>query len=81
MIGKRLFWEAARRIIQNPEVQQRATDMASEVYVRAKPTLENAGRQISESMRDAAAEHDPLKDPVGFVKSLKNKALPPEDRS
>lgn len=81
MFGKSLLWEAARRIVQNPEVQQRATDMASEAYVRAKPKLENAGRQISESMKDAAAEHDPLHDPIGFVKSLKNKALPPEDRS
>jgi len=81
MFGKSLLWEAARRIVQNPEVQQRATDIASEAYVRAKPKLENAGRQISESMRDAAAEHDPLQDPFGFVKSLKNKALPPEDRS
>ncbi|WP_193171039.1 hypothetical protein [Nisaea nitritireducens] len=81
MIGKGLLWAAARRIVQNPEVQQRATDIAAEVYTRAKPKLDNAGRQISESMRDAAAEHDPIQDPVGFVKSLKNKALPPEDRS
>lgn len=81
MIGKGLLWEAARRLVQNPEVQQRATDIAAEVYTRAKPKLDNAGRQISESMRDAAAEHDPLQDPVGFVKSLKGKALPPEGRS
>ncbi|MEO9899266.1 MULTISPECIES: hypothetical protein [Alphaproteobacteria] len=78
MFGKSLLWEAARRIVQNPEVQQRATDIAAEVYVRAKPKLENAGRQISESVRDAAGEHDPLQDPVGFVKTLKKRALPPE---
>tara|TARA_R110002012_G_scaffold32055_2_gene95234 strand:- start:3465 stop:3710 length:246 start_codon:yes stop_codon:yes gene_type:complete len=80
MIGKGLLWAAARRIMQNPEVQQRATDIAAEAYTRAKPTLENAGRQISESMRDAAAEHDPMQDPIGFVKSLKKKALPPQGR-
>lgn len=79
MIGKRLIWEAARRIAQNPEVQEKAATIAAEIYVRAKPTLENAGKQISESAKDAAQEHDPLKDPVGFVKSLRNKALP-DDR-
>ena len=80
MFGKSLLWEAARRIAQNPEIQQRATYIAAQAYIRAKPKLDNAGRQISESMRDAAADHDPLKDPLGFVKALKNKALPPENK-
>lgn len=79
MVVRRLLWEAVRRVAQNPEVQQKAADVAAEVYVKARPKLENAGRQISESARDAAREHDPLKDPIGFAKSMKNKALPPKE--
>ncbi|WP_193181505.1 hypothetical protein [Nisaea sediminum] len=77
MVVRRLFWEAARRVAQNPEVQQKAADMAAQVYLKARPKLENAGRHLSESARDAATEHDPLKDPLGFAKSLKKKAFPP----
>jgi alkylation response protein AidB-like acyl-CoA dehydrogenase len=79
MIVRRLFLEAARRIAQNPEVQHKAADMAAQVYVKARPKLENAGRHLSESARDAAAEHDPLKDPLGFARSLKKRAFPPEN--
>lgn len=78
MVVRRLFWEAARRIAQNPEVQQKAADIAADVYVRTRPKLENAGRHLSDSAREAAAEHDPLKNPLGFAKSLKNKAFPTE---
>ncbi|MBO6561294.1 MAG: hypothetical protein JJ959_12195 [Nisaea sp.] len=53
--------------------------MAAQVYVKARPKLENAGRHLSESARDAAAEHDPLKDPLGFARSLKKRAFPPEN--
>lgn len=78
MVLRRLLFEAARRVAQNPEVQQKAAEIASTAYGKARPKLENAGRQISESARAAAQEHDPVSDPVGFIKSLKNKALPPQ---
>ena len=79
MVVRRLLWEAARRVAQNPGIQQKAADVAAEAYLRARPKLENAGRHLSDSAREAAAEHDPLKDPLGFAKSLKKRAFPSEE--
>lgn len=78
MIGKHLIFEAAKRIAQNPEVQRRATELAFEAYQRARPTLENAGKQVAESMREALTEHDPRKEPVAFAKAFRRHLLPPK---
>lgn len=78
MIVRRLVWEAAKRLAQNPEVQARATEIATDVVARTRPKLENAGRHVSESLRETLAEVDPRDRPGEFAKRLKQRLLPPE---
>jgi hypothetical protein len=79
MLVRKLLFEAARRLAQNPEIRQKATDAASTAYRHAAPKVENAGRHISESFRETAGEGSVLDDPVGFAKRFKKRLLPPED--
>lgn len=79
MIVRRLLMEAARRLAQNPEVRQKATDAAGTAYRAAAPKVENAGRHISESFRETTGEGSVMDDPVGFAKRFKKRLLPPED--
>jgi hypothetical protein len=79
MIVRRLILEAARRFAANPEIQQKAAEVAEGAYRKAQPKLRNATAHISDSMRESVRDHDPMEDPIGFAKAFKNRLLPPED--
>lgn len=75
----RLMTEAARRAAQDPRVRAKATEIASEAARRARPTIENAGRHIVETARDASADGSFSDDPLGYARRFRDKLLPPED--
>ncbi len=79
MVIRKLLFEAARRLAQNPEVRQKVGEVADNAYQKAAPKVENAGRHISESFKEAASEGGIVDDPLDFAKRFKNKLLPPED--
>lgn len=66
MLLRNLLVAAARRIAANPEVQARA----SETYEsEVRPRLSAA----RDELRDLAREADPLKDPGGFARRVKQR--------
>lgn len=81
MIVKQLFWQAARTIAQNPEVQERAVKIATEAYQTIKPTVENAGRHVVETMHETADEVDLKAHPVEFAQRFRKKLLPDDKNS
>ncbi|NIA69520.1 hypothetical protein HBA54_13040 [Pelagibius litoralis] len=63
---RRLLFSAARRIAQDPEVQAKAVD----AYERGvKPRLSAA----REELRELTGEVNPLEDPGGFARRLKDR--------
>lgn len=66
MFLRRLLFSAARRVAQDPEVQAKAAD----VYERGvKPRLSAA----RDELRELAGEVNPLDDPGGFARRLKER--------
>ena len=63
---RNLLFSAARRIASNPEVQARAADTYE---ASVKPRLSAA----RDELRDLARDHDPLKDPGGFARRLRDR--------
>ena len=63
---RRLLFSAARRIAADPKVQAKAAD----VYEHdVKPKLSAA----KDELRDLAGEVNPLEDPAGFARRLKDR--------
>jgi len=75
----RMLAEAARRAAQDPRVRREAARIAGEAYGKVRPTLENAGRHVVESVRETASEVRPADDPLGFARRFRDRLLPPED--
>lgn len=63
---RNLLISAARRIASNPEVQAKAADTYEG---SVKPRLSAA----REELRDLARESDPVKDPGGFARRLRDR--------
>lgn len=63
---RNLLVSAARRIASNPEVQARATD----TYEKSVKPRISAAR---EELQDLARESDPLKDPGGFARRIRDR--------
>ena len=67
MILRRLLFSAARRLAADPKVQAKAAD----VYDRdVKPKLSAA----RDELQDLAKEVNPLEDPAGFARRLRDRA-------
>lgn len=63
---RNLLISAARRIASNPEVQSRAAD----TYQKSvKPRLSAAREELQDLTRDS----DPLKDPGGFARRVRDR--------
>lgn len=63
---RRLLFSAARRIASDPKVQAKAAD----VYERdVKPKLSAAQSEL----KDLAGEVNPLEDPAGFARRLRDR--------
>ncbi len=78
MVLRRLLFEAARRLAENPEVRRKAADTVETAYRKAAPKVENAGRHVAETLKETAAEGSALDDPVGFARRFGKRLLPPE---
>ncbi len=66
MILRRLLFSAARRLAADPKVQAKAAD----VYDRdVKPKLSAA----REELQDLTKEVNPLEDPAGFTRRLRDR--------
>lgn len=63
---RNLLVSAARRIASNPEVQARAAD----TYEKSVKPRISAAR---EELQDLARENDPLKDPGGFARRIRDR--------
>lgn len=63
---RNLLVSAARRIASNPEVQARAVD----TYEKSVKPRISAAR---EELQDLARENDPLKDPGGFARRIRDR--------
>ena len=76
---RRLLIEAGRRAAQNPELRRGAARIAGEVYGAVAPKIENAGRHVVETAREASTEVRPGEDPLGFARRFRDRLLPPAD--
>ena len=75
----RLVAEAARRAAQDPRVRAKAAEVAGEAARRARPKIENAGRHIIETAREASTDGHFTDDPLGYARRFRDKLLPPDD--
>lgn len=76
---RRLLTEAGRRAAQNPELRRAAARAAGEVYGKVAPKVENAGRHVVETAREASSEGGFTDDPLGYARRFRDRLLPPDD--